>query len=145
MDVIVFQLISLGFLWISFVFQWISLVFQWMPLFSNGFAWFPKDFIRFPMDFTGFPMDSLVFHEFHLLSMVLICFPIDFIGFPMDSIGFPIYFIALVHAMAFAQRKGKVAWIMWAGGSPPQLFRGGRWFTRSPPLESLTFMGGAGA
>ena len=60
----------------------------------------------------------------------------------MDSIGFPIYFIALAHAMAFAQRKGKVAWIMWAGGSPPQLFRGGEVVYEVPPLESPTFMGG---
>ena len=100
------------------------------------FIGFPMDFIGFPMDFIGFPMDSIGF------PMDFMGFPIDFVCFPMDSIGFPIDLIGLVHDMAFSQRKCKVAWIMWAGGSPPQLFRGGRWFTRSPPLESLTFVGG---
>ena len=60
----------------------------------------------------------------------------------MDSIGFPIYFIALAHAMAFAQRKGKVAWIMWAGGSPPQLFRGGEVVYEVPPPRKSYFYGG---
>ena len=118
------------------------------------FICFPIDFIGFPVDFIGFPMDSIRFPmdvirfptDFIGFPMVFIEFPMDFTGCPWISLvsngfhGFPMDLIGLDHDMA-SQRKCKVAWIMWAGGLPPQLFMGGSGL-RGPPLESPSFVGG---
>ena len=81
------------------------------------------DSIGFPMDFMGFPMDS-------------ICFPMHSIGFPIDLIG-------LVHAMPFSTKmQGRMDYV--GRRLAAATFQGGEVVYEVPPLESPTFVGGAG-
>ena len=136
MDFICFPMGFMGFPMDSLVFHeshWFPMVFICFPM---GFSGFPMDFIGFAMDLFGFPMDFIGF------PMDIIGFPMALMCFPMDSTGFPIDFIGPVHAMAFSQRKCMVAWMVWAGGSPRQLFRGGEVVYEVTPPRKLYFCGG---